>query len=75
MAKNHREVLEKLLIGQRAAEYGTTAAIKFFAKKYPELSLKETTVRRLKRQYQDKLHVQQEVPTAEAFAGNKMDVR
>ena len=29
-----------------AAEYGTTAAIRFFAKKYPELPLKETTVRR-----------------------------
>jgi len=26
---------QKLLIGQRAAEYGTTTAIKFFAKKYP----------------------------------------
>ena len=62
---------QKLLIGQRAAEFGTTAAIKCFAKKYPELSLKETTVRRLKNQYQDELHVKQEVPTAEAFAGKK----
>ena len=35
---------QKLLIGQRAAEYGTTAAMRFFAKKYLELSFKETTV-------------------------------
>jgi len=48
--------------GQRAAEYGTTAVIKFFAKKYPELSLKETTVRCLKNQYQDELHLRQGVP-------------
>ena len=30
---------QKLLIGQRAAEYGTTSAIRTFAKKYPELPL------------------------------------
>jgi len=53
---------QKLLIGQRAAEYGTMAAIKFFVKKYPELSLKETTVRHLKNQYQDELRVRQGVP-------------
>ena len=62
---------QKLLIGQRAAEYGTTATIRFFAKKYPELPLKETTVRRLKNLYQDQLRVKREVPTAEAFAGKK----
>ena len=35
---------QKLLVGQRAAEYGMTAAIRFFAKKYLELSFKETTI-------------------------------
>ena len=35
---------QKLLIDQGAAEYGTTAAVRFFAKKYRELPLKETTV-------------------------------
>ena len=46
---------QKLLVARRAAKYGTTAAMKFFAKKYPELSnrLKGTTVRRLKNLYQD----------------------
>ena len=39
---------QKLLIGQRAAEYRTTATMRFFAKKYPELSFKETTVQCLK---------------------------
>ena len=62
---------QKILIGQRAAEYGTMAAIRFFAKKYPELSFKETTVWRLKNLYQDQLCVKREVPTAEAFAGKK----
>ena len=62
---------QKLLIGQRAAEYGTTSAIRTFAKKYPELPLKETTVRHLKNLYQDQLRVKHEVPTAEAFAGKK----
>ena len=48
-----------------------TAAIRFFAKKYPELSFKETTVRHLKNLYQDQLHVKRKVSTAEAFAGKK----
>lgn len=45
--------------------------MRFFVKKYPELSFKETTVRRLKNLYQDQLRVKHEVPTAEAFAGKK----
>ena len=32
-------------VGKRAAEHGVTASIRYFAKKYPELSLKETTVK------------------------------
>ena len=39
---------QNLLVSQRAAEYGTTATIRFFAKKYLELSFKETIVQRLK---------------------------
>ena len=40
-------------VGKRAAEYGITASLRYFAKKYPELiPLKETSVRRLKNQYQ-----------------------
>ena len=46
---------QKLIVGKRAAEYGTTAAIRFFAKKYPKLPLKETTVRRLKNMYQSQV--------------------
>jgi len=46
-------------------------AIRFFAKKYLEFLLKETTVRRLKNLYQDQLRVKCEVPIAEAFEGKK----
>ena len=48
----------KFAIGKRAAEYGTTAAIRFFMKKYPELPLKDTTVQRLTNSYQSQLHDQ-----------------
>ena len=48
---------QRLTVGKRAAEHGTTAAIRFFAKKYPELALKEATVRRLKNLYQSQLSI------------------
>ena len=35
-------------IGKRGAEMGVTAAIRYFKKKFPDLSLTEPTVRRLK---------------------------
>ena len=31
-------------VGKRAAEHGVTVALRYFAKKYPELPLKETSV-------------------------------
>ena len=49
---------QKLTVGKRATEFGTTAAMRFFAKKYPQLPLKETTVRRLKNIYQSQLKQQ-----------------
>ena len=48
--------VQKFTIGKRAAEYGTTVAIRFFVKKYPEL--KGTTVRKLKNMYQLQLRDQ-----------------
>ena len=48
---------QRLTVGKRAAEHGTTAAIRFFSKKYPELALKEATVRRLKNLYQSQLSI------------------
>ena len=39
-------------VGKRAAEHGITAALRYFAKKYPELLLKETSIRRFKNLYQ-----------------------
>lgn len=39
-------------IGKRPAEHGITDSIRYLAKKYPDLPLKETTVRRSKNLYQ-----------------------
>ena len=48
---------QKYEIGKRAAEIGTTAAMRYYASNYPELSkkLKETSVRRFKDMYRDEL--------------------
>ena len=48
---------QRFTIGKRAAEYGTTAAIRYFMKKYPELPPKETTVWRLKNLYHSQLRL------------------
>ena len=58
---------QKLLIGWRAAEYGTTSAIRTFTKKYLGLPLKETTVRHLKNLHQDQLRVKHEVPNCRSI--------
>ena len=44
---------QRFTVGKRAAEHGTTAAMRYFSYKYSGnfTSLKETTVRRLKTQY------------------------
>ena len=42
---------QKFEIGKRAAENGTAAAIRYYAKQFPEILLKETSVRRLKNNY------------------------
>ena len=46
---------QKYSIGKRAAENGTTAALRYYAKTFPDLPLKETTVRRFKNNYQSSL--------------------
>ena len=56
---------QKYQIGKRTAEYGTTAAIRYYQKKFPDLPLKETTVRRLKNLYQSSLKAQG--PEASSF--------
>ena len=40
-------------VGKRAAESGTTTAMRYYAHKFPNLRLTEPTVRRLKDEYQD----------------------
>ena len=43
---------QRFKVGKRAAQHGVTASLRYFAKKYPNLPLKETSVRRLKNLYQ-----------------------
>jgi len=43
---------QRLQVGKRASENGIASSIRHFKKKYPDLLLKETTVRRLKNLYQ-----------------------
>ena len=46
---------QKYSIGKRAADNGTTATLRYLAKTFPDLTLKETTVRRFKNNYQSTL--------------------
>ena len=46
---------QRFEIGKRAAEHGVTASLRYYAKKYPELPLKESSVRRFKNLYQERL--------------------
>ena len=48
----HLTPAQKFSIGRRAAENGVTATIRYYAKAFPNLPLKETTVQRLKNSYQ-----------------------
>ena len=47
--------VQKFKIGKKAAEIGTNAAMRYYAKNYPDLELKETSVRRFKNNYQAQL--------------------
>jgi len=42
---------QRYAIGKRAAEHGVMATIRYYAKRFPHLALKETTVRRIKNAY------------------------
>ena len=46
---------QRFEVGKRAAGHGVTAALRYFEKKYPDLALKETSVRLLRNLYQEKL--------------------
>ena len=49
---------QRLTVGKRAAEHGTTAAICCFGKKYPDLLLKEMMVWRLENMHQSQIRKQ-----------------
>jgi len=46
---------QKYAIGQRAAENGIAATLRYYAKRFPDLPLNETTVKRFKNNYQASL--------------------
>lgn len=48
---------QRFEVGKRAAEHGVTSALRYFQKKYPDLALKETSVRRLRNLYQEKMKI------------------
>ena len=48
----HVTAAQRYQIGKRAAEFGVTNALRYYAKNFPGLRLKETSVRRFKNLYQ-----------------------
>ena len=46
---------QRFKVGKRAAEHGVTATLHYYSSRFPELSLKETSVRRLKNEYHTSL--------------------
>ena len=64
-SKRYNNVLtpaQKYEIGKKAAEIGTTAAMWYYSKYYLELSLKKTSVRRFKTNYQADLKEKLKMP-------------
>ena len=47
----HLTAAQKYQVGKRAAEFGTTNTIRYYARRFPGIPLKETSVRRFKSQY------------------------
>lgn len=51
----HLTSAQKYQVGKRAAEFGTTNTLRYYARHFPSIPLKETSVRRFKSQYQSLL--------------------
>ena len=47
----HLTGAQKYQVGKRAAEFGLTSALRYYARHYPDLPLKETPMRHFKNQY------------------------
>ena len=46
---------QKYQVGKRAAEFGSTSTLRYYARHYPDLPLKETSMRHFKNQYLEDL--------------------
>lgn len=64
---------QRAMIGKKAAEEGVTASMRYFKAKYPNLDLKETTVRRFKNLYLDEIKLQKEIEIKEIATKNEED--
>ena len=53
---------QRFQVGKRAAKHGVTATIRYYTRKFPDLDLKETTVRRLKDKYKASLKTATRAP-------------
>ena len=51
----HLTPAQRFKVGQRASEFGVTNTLRYYVKHFPELPLKEPSVRRLKNEYQSSL--------------------
>ena len=51
----HLTPAQRFKVGQRTSEFGVTNTLRYYAKHFPELPLKEPSVRRLKNEYQSSL--------------------
>ena len=43
--------LQRFQVGKRALEHGVTSTLRYYSKHFPDLALKETSVRQLKNEY------------------------
>ena len=66
----HLTGAQKFKVGKRAAEFGTTNTLRYYAIHFPNLPLKEASVRRFKTQYLSELNKKN--PGAECSQDNKV---
>ena len=62
---------QKFSVGKRAAESGVTGTIRYYAKTFPDIPLKETSVRRMKNDYLSHLKTSEKSEDVQELPGKK----
>ena len=62
---------QKFSVGKRAAESGVTATICYYAKMFPDIPLKETSVRKMKNAYLSHLKTSEKARTYRNYRARK----